>query len=222
MPSRRINFGPSAYLKIARVDPPTDPWSRSLGDAVSDEDLVRQVLAGRTAAYAVLVRRWSARVLATCHARVRSAHAAEDLAQEALMRGYQGLRSLADPARFGAWLSGIATRTCLDWLKAKPQTEVPFSTLGHDARPAPPADDLESPHEPAADGRDERSRLMAAVEALPDAYCQVVMLYYYSEVTYQELAEMLGVSSATVNARLTKARAMLRERLCGSPGQVST
>ena len=193
-----------------------------MGDVFSDEDLVRQVLAGRTVAYAELARRWSARVMAICHARVRSAHAAEDLAQEALMRGYQSLKSLATPAKFGAWLSGIAVRTCLDWLKAKGRTEVPFSTLGDDARRTSPADDSESLDEPTADQRDERRLLMAAVEALPDAYCQVVMLYYYSDVTYQELAEMLGVSSATVNARLTKARAMLREQLCGSRGQVST
>jgi DNA-directed RNA polymerase specialized sigma24 family protein len=39
------------------------------------------------------------------------------------------------------------------------------------------------------------------------------MLYYYQDVTYREAAEMLGVSSATVNARLTKARSLLRERL---------
>jgi DNA-directed RNA polymerase specialized sigma24 family protein len=40
-------------------------------------------------------------------------------------------------------------------------------------------------------------------------------LYYYDDVTYQDVAVALGVSAATVNARLTKARAMLRERLSG-------
>lgn len=190
--------------------------------AVSDEDLVRQVLSGRTAAYAELVRRWSARVLAICHARVRSAHAAEDLSQEALMRGLQGLNSLATPARFGAWLSGIAVRTCLDWLKAKPQSEVPFSMLPDRGDRTSPGEREASSVEAVMDADDEQRRLMAEVEALPDDYCQAVMLYYYSDVTYRELADMLGVSSATVNARLTKARAMLRERLCESPGQVET
>ena len=56
---------------------------------------------------------------------------------------------------------------------------------------------------------------MAAVEALPEDYREVLLLYYYEDVTYRDLAETLGVSPATINARLTKARAMLRERLGG-------
>jgi DNA-directed RNA polymerase specialized sigma24 family protein len=41
------------------------------------------------------------------------------------------------------------------------------------------------------------------------------MLYYYDDVTYQDIAALLGVSAATVNARLTKARNLLRRRLSG-------
>src|SRR5438105_4611796 len=66
---------------------------------------------------------------------------------------------------------------------------------------------------PALDRDDERRRLLAEVEALPPECRTVVMLYYYENVTYRELAETLGVSPATINARLTKARALLRARL---------
>ena len=45
------------------------------------------------------------------------------------------------------------------------------------------------------------------------------MLYYYGDLTYRDLADMLGVSAATVNARLTKARAMLRQRLAEVPSK---
>ena len=44
------------------------------------------------------------------------------------------------------------------------------------------------------------------------------MHYYYHDYTYQDLADLLGVSAATVNARLTKARALLRQRLGANPG----
>ena len=54
---------------------------------------------------------------------------------------------------------------------------------------------------------------MAEVESLPEQYREVLMLYYYQDVTYDDLAATLGVSAATINARLTKARAMLRERM---------
>jgi RNA polymerase sigma-70 factor (ECF subfamily) len=174
----------------------------------SDGQLVRQAVAGRTAAYEQLVRRWSARVLALCRARVRDRAAAEDLAQETLLRGFRGLRTLADPDRFGSWLFGIAVRTCLDWLKSSQRTEVGYSALGEGGEETIPArpDD-------AAERRDDTERLMTEVQRLPESYRETLMLYYCQDCTYQELAEALGVSAATVNARLTKARMMLRERM---------
>jgi RNA polymerase sigma-70 factor (ECF subfamily) len=182
---------------------------------MSDGELVRRALAGRSQAFEELVRRWAGRVTALCHARVGRAGAAEDLAQEALLRAYRALRTLAEPDKFGPWLCGIAVRTCLDWLKSKDRTQVPFSVLAPDrnvdqvlARP--------SMTEPELDREDELRKLMTEVEALPEECREVVMLYYYQDVTYRDVAQLLGVSPATVNARLTRARALLRERLGSS------
>lgn len=180
---------------------------------MSDGELVRQTLDGRTDAYEDLVRRWSARILAFCHAKVRSSHAAEDLAQEALMRGYRALGTLDDPEKFGSWLRGIALRVCLDWLKSKQNHQAPFSDLGDGWASDQSPFETESERRGAAERGERLQRLLNEVEALPDEYREVVMMYYYDDVTYQELAETLGVSAATINARLTKARAMLRERM---------
>lgn len=137
-----------------------------------------------------------------CHTRVGSGPAAEDLAQETLLRGLRALPTLREPARFGPWICGIAQRTCLDWLKARERKQVSSATL--DAMPARSVAECES---------ENLEMLMAEVEALPDPCREAIMLYYYQDMTYQELAELLGVSAATVNARLTKARAILRRRL---------
>src|SRR5436190_13433972 len=99
---------------------------------MDDAELVRQTLAGRTDAFADLARRWSARITAICHSRVRRADVADDLAQETLLRGFRSLRTLSDPAKVGVWLMGIAVRASLDWLKAKERTTKTFSTLGTD------------------------------------------------------------------------------------------
>jgi RNA polymerase sigma factor (sigma-70 family) len=169
----------------------------------SDGELVRQAAAGETDAIEQLVRRWSARVLAVCRSRVHRADAAEDLAQESLLRALRGLGALAEPEKFGAWVCGIAHRTCLDWLKDVRRTEVSYESL------ADP---------PEASVRDEEGdnveRLMGEVAKLPLPYRETLMLYYAKDCTYEELAGLLGVSAATVNVRLTKARKMLREKLC--------
>ena len=179
----------------------------------SDAELVRTARAGRSEAYTELVRRWAARITALCHARVGRAHVADDLAQETLLRGFRSLHTLHDPERFGPWLCGIALRICLDWLKAKKNAQIPFSALDEKHHPN---DYLHDPHSSGLarlEHDDERRRLLAEVAALPEEYRKVILLYYYEDVTYREVAELLGVSTATVNVRLTKARSLLRARL---------
>jgi RNA polymerase sigma-70 factor (ECF subfamily) len=123
----------------------------------------------------------------------------------------RGLHSLLEPEKFGPWLRGIAKRVCLDWIKTRPRAAVPFSTLGkneqvvdHVSTPG-----MESPME----RQEEERELHDAVAALPEECREVLLLYYYQDVTYKDLAELLNVSSATINARLTRARALLRDRL---------
>jgi RNA polymerase sigma-70 factor (ECF subfamily) len=180
---------------------------------VSDADLVRQARAGRTTAYEELVRRWAGRITALCHARVKRAHLADELAQETLLRGFRALHTLADPERFGSWLCGIALRACLDWLKCKQNAQVPFSVLG----PAYDPDEELRPHQSGTVAQlerdEERRQVLVEIEALPEEFRTVIMLYYYQDHTYRDLGKLLGVSAATVNARLTKARALLRTRL---------
>jgi RNA polymerase sigma-70 factor (ECF subfamily) len=177
---------------------------------MDDAELVRQTLAGSREAYADLAQRWSARITAICHARVRNADHADDLAQETLLRGFRALHSLSDHTKFGPWLMGIAARAALDWLKARERSTRTFSTLGTDE----PYERTNSKQpDEAAFQAEERQIILAEIEALPSALRQAVMLYYYDEFTYRDLAALLGVSTATINARLTKAREMLRERL---------
>jgi RNA polymerase sigma-70 factor (ECF subfamily) len=180
---------------------------------MDDAELVRQVLAGNKDAYADLALRWAGRVTALCHARLARADLAEELAQETLVRGFEELPSLADPARFGPWLAGIAANTCRDWLKSHQNRPVPFSALpnGTPAKPGGPNPLAE------AEGADDASRLLRAVEELPEELRVVLMLFYYQQASYRDIAHLLDVSTATVNARLTRARAQLRSRLGTAP-----
>lgn len=176
---------------------------------MTDGQLVLKARSGEAAAYQSLVSRWAARILAVCHARVGRAAAAEDLAQEALLRGWRGIGTLAEPEKFGAWICGIASRACLDWLKSSQRTEVSLSGGNGEmtwASAAPTAAQR-------LERKDEINRLMHEVERLPEALREAVMLYYYEDCTYADLARRLGVSAATINARLTQARLRLRERL---------
>ena len=194
---------------------------------MEDDELVRRAAAGQAAAYGQLARRHAPRVLALCHARTARADVAEDLAQEALLRGWRGIGSLREPAKFVHWLCGISTRVCLDWMKTvKRGHEVPVSSLGGDAagdgrgetpgRTATAGDDAAD----AVGHQEDLQTLVAEVERLPAEYRETLMLFYYQDCSYQQIAEVTGVSPATVNARMTKARKLLRERMSRRRGAI--
>ena len=187
---------------------------------MDDAELVRQAAAGRSAAYGQLVRRHAPRVLALCHARTARADVAEDLAQEALLRGWRGIRGLREPAKFVHWLCGISTRVCLDWINSAPRRELPLSALRDGDATAAEATNVlarNDDSEAAADHRDDLARLMSEVERLPVEYREALMMFYHQDCSYQQIADALGVSPATVNARMTKARKLLRERMSRPP-----
>jgi RNA polymerase sigma factor (sigma-70 family) len=174
---------------------------------MTDGELVRRVVAGETAAYGELARRWFRRILAMCQARVCSSDA-DDLAQDVFLRGYARLSTLSNPDQFGSWLRGIAHHICVDWCRDRVRWKQAMGT----AHPqAVLAEFTDASGGTLAD--DERAIVIQQVAAIPEDLREVVLLRYYDNLTYDEMAQWLGVARATVNERLAKARALLRIRL---------
>jgi RNA polymerase sigma factor (sigma-70 family) len=166
---------------------------------VSDALLVSAVRAGHRDAYDELVRRHAPSVMAVVCARLGRSGPLEDLVQETFIRGFEALASLAEPEKFGAWLRGIASHACLDWLKRKERKQVALE--GFDAA-APPDADCERSH-----------AVLEAVESLDEIHREVVTMFYFEKKSYKEMSARLGITAAGINARLQKARALLKERL---------
>jgi RNA polymerase sigma-70 factor (ECF subfamily) len=174
---------------------------------MTDGELVRRARTGEARALAELMSRWAPRALALCHVH-SNRQAAADLAQESLLRAIRNLSQLKSPELFGPWLRGNAKRVCYDWLENKRRTMIPFSSLekgGMDVREVVDVDSNEQ--------EEQLSELQKACAELPEECQETLQLYYSGKMTYQELGDMLEVSAATINARLTKARMFLRERL---------
>jgi RNA polymerase sigma-70 factor (ECF subfamily) len=166
-----------------------------------DASLVSALRAGHRNAYDELVRRHAAGVMAVVCARLGRSGPLEDLVQETFVRAFQSLASLSEPEKFGAWLRGIATHACLDHLKKKERKQVALDV----DPPAPKSED------------DERSKtVLEAVESLDEIHREVVTMFYFEKKSYKEMSAALGITAAGVNARLQKARALLKERLQGA------
>lgn len=163
-----------------------------------DQEVIFRCLDGQPEAYRHLVERYQAALLAYLTGRVSDRERAEEVTQEAFVRGYLGLGKLNKRASFFPWLVGIANRVMLEQQREHIRREQLAKSL------------------PQPSTRPELSydlNLERAIAALPDVYREVVLLRYYSQRSCRHVAEQLGIPLGTVTKRLSRAYAMLRETL---------
>jgi RNA polymerase sigma-70 factor, ECF subfamily len=172
-----------------------------------DAELVRRSLNGDRAAFGELAEHYARQVAAVTYAMVREREKARDLAQEAFLEAYGALRSLREVARFGAWLVGIARRRCIYHIRRERRRARALAARAEVPREAPltPAGEMVR--------SDEEARLLEALGGLGRRYREVLVLRHFEGKSYAEIAELLEISVATVEKRLTRARSKLREML---------
>jgi len=149
---------------------------------------------------------------------VRDAAVAEDLAQETLLRAHQGLATLEDASKLGPWLYRIATNICHDRFR-RSSTRGLIRSLDDGSVPGdepgrPPAIADTGPRLDKAMEQEEMSACVQRyLSELSDSYRAVILLHDVEGMTNPEIAEMLGLSLATVKIRIHRARERLRAAL---------
>ena len=180
--------------------------------ALTDEQVVEQVLDGQTALFEVLMRRHNERIYRAARAIVRDEREAEDVIQQAYLNAYAHLRQFDRRAAFATWLTRIAVNEAISRVRRLRLYE-PLeddAVAGVEAfmgsqRPADP--------ERQAFGRELAGLIEAAVDELPDGCREVFVLREVQGLSTRETAESLGVSEEVVKTRLSRARAALRRDL---------
>jgi RNA polymerase sigma-70 factor (ECF subfamily) len=169
-----------------------------------DEALVSRARAGDTGAFETLVTRYH-RVLFTVALRMLGNDAdAGDATQVAFIRAYERLDSFDPRFRFFSWLYRILLNECSNSRRGRRAPQEIASELAADPTP------LE-----ALERAERRRRVQMALLDLPAEYRQVVVLRHFGELSYEEIAGTLGISSKTVKSRLYTARQRLLAQLVG-------
>jgi RNA polymerase sigma factor (sigma-70 family) len=174
---------------------------------ITDEELLQQVLATDQNALRMLVDRYKAYVFAIILNLLPGSNDAEDIAQEVFLQVY---RSLPDycPQNFKAWLGKITLNKTLDWKRAhsKYNRQEPLD-IGY------LADENESRAPDLLLIKNEnQDRLQEICRHLPPLYGQIIQEYYFESRSYAEIAQRGGVSIKTVESRLYRARAMIKQK----------
>ena len=169
-----------------------------------DSASVNRVLAGDTAAFEAIVRRWQGPLVNMAWRYCRDRSRAEELAQEAFVRAWRGLASWRRESSFSTWLFALAANVYRSELKRFPTVTLPIEDV---LEPSAPAGQLSGLEE-----KGHHETVRRAVLALPLRYREPVILFYFHEMDVSTAARTLGLPEGTIKARLSRARALLRQR----------
>ncbi|GAC1389622.1 MAG: hypothetical protein NVS4B11_07270 [Ktedonobacteraceae bacterium] len=174
-------------------------------EAMSDAGLVELVLRGDQDVFAVLVERYKDAVQNLAYRMLGNATEAEDVTQEAFVRAYTQLVTYKPAHKFSTWLLSIASHLSIDQLRrrrflALPLEDVPFLEWIVDSGVSPEQSVLRG---------EQHDEVQTYLQRLPGKYRAVIVLRYWHDFSYDEIAAALNLTPALVKARLHRARELL-------------
>jgi RNA polymerase sigma-70 factor, ECF subfamily len=167
-------------------------------DDPSDTQLVASTLAGDIDGFRQLYERHYALAVGVARSRLYDVHLAEDAAQEAFSIALRTLATLEKQHRFAQWLGTIVRRTA-DVIARKSRKH---ATLVDDMAQYKHEEDNDMP-----------IRLRESLGSLDERSREIVILHYFSELSYQQIAEVTQLSTQAIHGRLQRARRTLRDAL---------
>lgn len=178
-------------------------------DAALDQALIKAARDGDKNAYGRLVLKYQKRVYRFVAALLGRTDTAEDMVQEAFVKGYLALNDFELGRPFYPWISTIARNLALNHIK-RAEREKPISEINDFLYQLP--DSSVSPLEQMIEKENDK-RLLRAIMALPIQFRSVFILRMFEKMSYEEIARYLNISVGTVDSRLHRARERLIEAL---------
>jgi len=154
-------------------------------------ELVEAAVAGDIDSFGELARRYYPSMVAIAYSVLADHGLAEDAAQEAFAEALGSIKALKDKGKFAPWLASICRNVAKDIVASRAKQIN--------------AEDVSQAAE--SDSSDESIRAVRrAIEQLPVSARELIVLRYYDGLSYEEISSVLGISRASINGRLTRAK----------------
>jgi RNA polymerase sigma factor (sigma-70 family) len=183
-------------------------------DQRTDDELVAQVREGDKEAFGHLVERYQRMVEHIAKKMIADEWIAHELAQEAILQAYLSLNHLRDASRFKSWLYGITLNICRSSLQDQKMDVLSLEIImgGMQSDIVTNFDDMVDP-QTIAEAHDLHHLVLDAIDELSLKDKEATLLFYYEQLTIQEIAALSGVSVGAIKGRLHRARRQLKQQL---------
>ncbi|MCA9517835.1 MAG: sigma-70 family RNA polymerase sigma factor [Myxococcales bacterium] len=183
-----------------------------------DQELVRRAQAGDQKAFREIVERYQRKVYTIAYGIVRNPDVAMDVVQDAFVKVYRHLGSFQGNSSFYTWLYRIVVNLCIDKKRrAARASEVDYDdALSHEEGftdgPTLASTGIENPFK-AAQRKELVEHMDEALDTLSEDHREILLLREVDGLSYEELAETLGIAKGTVMSRLFHARKNFQKSL---------
>ena len=178
-----------------------------------DRILIERCLKGEERAFEELLNKYKTAVFSICYRMVRNRTDAEDLSQDAFIRTFSVLDRYDPSYPFSSWLFRITSNLCIDFLRRRRGDTVsldqPIAGTEGDIQRQLPAKTVKPDRE--METKEMMATLEDAISGLPEHYRIIVVLRHQEQMSYEEIADNLGIPLGTVKARIHRARNMIKE-----------
>src|SRR5579859_4143175 len=184
-------------------------------ELVSDRLWVEQACSGDQEAFGELVKLHQHAVYNLAYRMLGERGEAEDAAQETFLRAYAHLDRYDQERPFRTWLLSIASNHCIDRLRKR---RLKWLSLDEPLPPHPELSSHEIEPEDAVITNERGAMIQQMLDELSPEYRAAVVLRYWYDLSYTEIAEMLNTTESAVKSRLFRARQALAEKMAGAKG----
>ena len=137
---------------------------------------------------------------------IKDLQLAEDVFQEVFYKVMKNYHKFQHQSSEKTWLTRITINTCKDLLRTNWIKRVTTFSTWQD-----PQSDYEAPFD--IEKQEEYQELYQMIQKLPTKYKDVILLFYYKELSYEEISQILGIPEGTVRSRLARARTKLKKMI---------
>jgi len=186
---------------------------------LSERELLEQIRSGKKHLFAQLVERYKDQAMTLAVRLLKNRDDAEEAAQDAFVRAFNALDKFEQKAKFSTWLYRIVYNVCLTRLK-KQERQIEFVREDSDS-------EFESELFPSVvpsieyDNLELLGIVKSMIEELPEKYRAMLSLFYFQELSYEEIGDVTDLPLGTVKTHLFRARTLLLNKLA-SEYQIET
>jgi len=178
---------------------------------LSEKDLVKRCKRGDQRAFAELVDHYKAMVFTIINRMIFNKSIIEDLAQQVFIRVYKGVPNFRGESKLSTWIYRITYNVCLAEISLK-RNQYEFVSLDENNIESNIAINCKNPEE-IMSGIELSATIKKVVNKLPPQYKMAITLYYFEQMPYKEIGEVMGLPMGTVKTYLHRAKKYLRNML---------